>query len=163
HGLPVCIEQLPATQKSAPLHLRPSSHCPVRGTCVHVPAPSQTSFVQLLPSPVHPIPAGLNLQRAPQHVEPLAAPSSHSSNAWTPPSPHDVSVQSCSQPSPSIRLPSSHSSSGPTTPLPQRPHLLLHPSEGSLLPSSHSSPTSSVALPQSVYVRNEPSHPSFRP
>src|SRR5207253_32440 len=56
HGSPAWLMQPPAaSQVSAPLQKRPSLHDDPAGAfgCVHVPAPSQTSVVQPLPSLAH--------------------------------------------------------------------------------------------------------------
>jgi hypothetical protein len=56
HGLPACVEQLPAAHVSAPLQNNPSSQEAVLFGCVQVPLPLHTSFVHTLPSLVQALP-----------------------------------------------------------------------------------------------------------
>src|SRR5262245_48448450 len=70
---------VPPAQTPPAVHTLPSSQGAVFGTCVQVPAPSQTSSVQVFPSLPHALPLGSKRQRDEQQSPSTTLPSWQSS------------------------------------------------------------------------------------
>jgi hypothetical protein len=101
---------------------------------VVIPPPQQSPLKTQLPWRA----AHSSSQAASQPSPVVVLPSSHSSPAWTMPSPHTGSLQALVHPSLLTALSSSHSSPASTAPFPQQPSSAT-PSQSLSRPSSHTS------------------------